>query len=205
MHIDERLPREVEIGAVRIDSDFEDTEIVSTDGGREVRNIRTAGGRLRFEITYPHSQQGAVYLAVKAAYKAARGGLHSFDFQDHSEHTATDAIFGTGDGTTTAFPLYIPYEFGDEVHFRRIYRPVSAITIKKNGVTMVGGYSVNYDTGIVTFTSAPLAEAGETPADSLSWSGEFNIPVRFDSTFNTSMPATHLVHVESMVLQEVKL
>jgi uncharacterized protein (TIGR02217 family) len=199
MHINARLPVEVEIGAVRIDPDFEDTEIAATDGNREVRNIRTAGSLLRFEISYPHSQQDANYLAVKAAYKAARGGAHSFDFQDHSEFTATDAAFGVGDGVETVFPLYIPYTFGSETHARRIYRPVSPISLKVDGVSFPGGYSVNYTTGIVTFSVAPA------DTEVLSWSGDFNIPVRFDSTFNTSLPATHLVHIDTMVLKEVLL
>lgn len=197
-HIDARLPVEVEIGAMRIDTDFEDTEIVSTDGGKEVTNIRTALSPLRFEISYPHSQQDVNYLAVKNAYRAARGG-QSFDFQDHSEYQATDELFGTGDGSQTVFPLYILYEFGSETHLRRIYRPVSPISLKVDGVAFPSGYSVNYTTGIVTFSSAPAVDAV------LTWTGEFNIPVRFDSTFNTAMPATHLVHVETMVLKEVKL
>lgn len=198
MHINARLPTQVEIGAMRIDTDFEDTEVVTTDGGREVSNIRTAQSSLRFEISYPHSAQDAVYLAVKNAYKASRGG-NSFDFQDHSEYLATDEEFGVGDGATTIFPLVKQYTFGANTYERRIYRPVSAISLKVDGVAFPAGYSVNYTLGIVTFTSAPADGA------ILSWSGEFNVPVRFDSTFNTAMPATHLVHVETMILKEVSL
>lgn len=200
MHINARLSTEVEIDALRIDPDFEDTEIVTTDGNREVRNVRTSQSLLRFEITYPHGLlTDERYLTVKDAYKASRGGLHSFDFQDHTEHTATDAGFGIGDGSTTAFPLYIPYTFGTETHERRIYRPVSAISLKVDGVSFPAGYSVNYTTGIVTFSVAPAAD------EVLSWSGEFNVPVRFSSPFSVSQPAGHLIHTETMVLQEVLL
>ncbi len=197
-HINARLPVEVEIGAVRIDPDFEDTEVAKSDGGREVTNIRTSQSRLRFEISYPHSEQDAVYLAVKAAYKASRGG-NSFDFQDHSEFEATDEQFGTGDGSTTVFNLYKSYTFGTEIYSRRIYRPVSPISLKVDGVAFPSGYSVNYTTGVVTFSVAPAADAV------LTWSGEFNVPVRFDSTFNTTLPATHLVHADTMTLIEVLL
>lgn len=199
MHINASLPEEVEIGAIRIDPDFESTEIVRTDGNREVRNIRTSQSLLRFEITYPHSEQDANYLAVKAAYKAARGGTHSFDFQDHSEFEATNEPFGVGDGAETVFNLYKNYTFGGETHSRRIYRPVSPIALKANGVTISSGYSVNYSTGVVTFTSPPADEAV------LTWTGEFNIPVRFDSPFTTSLPTPDLVHIDTMVLQEVYL
>lgn len=198
-HISATLPTNVEIGAVRIDPDYENAEIARTDGNREVRNVRTAGSLLRFEISYPHNQYDANYLAVKAAYKASRGGVHSFDFQDHSEYEATDATFGIGDGVETAFPLYVGYTFGSETHSRRVYRPVSAISLKVDGVSFPSGYSVNYTTGIVTFDAAPADEAV------LTWSGEFKVPVRFDSTFNTSLPAGHLIHIDTLTLQEVLL
>lgn len=197
-HLNERLPVEVEINAMRIDTDFEDVEIARSDGGRETSNIRTSQSPLRFEISYPHSQQDAIYLAVKAAYKASRGG-HSFDFQDHSEYQATDEQFGTGDGATTVFNLYKSYTFGGVIYSRRIYRPVSPISLKVDGVAFPAGYSVNYTTGIVTFSSAPALD------EILTWSGDFNVPVRFDSTFNTALPAPHLVHPETMILKEVPL
>lgn len=196
-HISTRLPEEVEIGAVRRDP--EDVEIVRTDNGGEVRNVRASQSLLEFDITYPHSEQDANFLAVRAAYKAARGQLHSFDFQDHSEFEAEDEVIGTGDGATTAFDLIKSYTFGSETHERRIYRPVSAITVKKDGVTQVAGYSVNYSTGVVTFSAAPANGVV------ISWSGEFNVPLRFDTPFQVSMPAGHLVHVDTMTLVEVRL
>jgi uncharacterized protein (TIGR02217 family) len=202
-HIATRMTLNVENGATRIEE--QDVEIVRSDGGNEVRNTRWSQPLLRFEISFPTSlRDDAVFLEVRNAYRACRGALHSFKFRDWSDYQATDEPFGTGDGSTTVFNLYKTYEFGAQAQSRRIYNPVSPITIKKNGVTMGAGYSVNYTTGVVTFSVAP---AGPTPgpADELTWTGEFDVPVRFDSPLQSTGLATHLEHHEGVVLQEVRL
>lgn len=197
-HIATRLSDHVEIGAVRME-EF-NVETVRSDGGNEVRNSRWSQPLLRFEISFPTStRDDAVFLEVRDAYRATGGGLDSFKFRDWSDYQATDEVFGIGDGTTTVFNLFKNYGFGSQTHTRRIYQPVSAISLKKDGVAVVGGYSVNYTTGVVTFTVAPLA------AVSLTWTGEFDVPVRFDSPLQSTGLAPHLEHHESIVLQEVRL
>jgi uncharacterized protein (TIGR02217 family) len=197
-HIATRLSDHVEIGAVRVDSD--DIEIVTTDGGNEVRNARVSQSLLRFEISFPTSERDdAVFLEVRNAYRATRGGLHSFKFKDWSDYQATDEQFGTGDGSTTVFSLVKTYAFGSAEHERRIYNPVSPVALKGNGVTIGAGYSVNYATGVVTFTVAPLA------AVVLTWTGEFDVPVRFDGPLQSTGLAAHLEHHESITFQEVRL
>ena len=197
-HIATRLTEHVEIGATRRDVD--DIEVVRTDGGAEVRNTRWSQSLLAFDVSFPAStRDDAVFLEVRNAYRATRAGLHSFKFRDWSEYQATNAEFATGDGTTTVFELVKRYTFGTETHERRIYNPVSAITLKADGVTIVGGYSVNYTTGIVTFTVAPANGV------ILTWTGEFDVPVRFDGALESTGIATHLEHHETITLQEVRL
>lgn len=197
-HINARLPQEVEIGATR--RDVEDVEIVTTDGGYETRNTRASQSLLQFDVAYPASlRDGAVFQAVRAAYKAARGQTHSFDFTDYSEDAAVDELLGLGDGATLEFPLYLNYDFGSESYQRRIYRPVSSIVVKKDGVVAVSGYSVDYATGVLTFSVAPALDVEVT------WSGEFNIPVRFDSPLTSTGIAQHLEHIDTFTLQEVRL
>jgi uncharacterized protein (TIGR02217 family) len=197
-HIATRLSTHVEINAVRIEE--YSVETVRSDGGNEVRNSRWSQPLLRFEISFPTSQRDdAVFLEVRNAYRATGGGLDSFKFRDWSDYQATDETFGIGDGSTFIFSLYKNHSFGSATHSRRIYQPVSAISLKADGVTIGGGYSVNYTTGIVTFVAPPADEAV------LTWSGEFDIPVRFDSPLQSTGLAPHLEHHESIVLQEVRL
>lgn len=197
-HIATRLTENVEIGATRREED--DVEIVRTDGGNEVRNARWSQPLLAFDVSFPMSaRDDAVFLEVRNAYRATRAGLHSFKFRDWSDYQATLAEFGTGDGTTTVFNLYKPYEFGSETFLRRIYNPMSPIALQGDGVTIGAGYSVDYTTGVVTFNVAPLLDVV------LSWTGEFDIPVRFDGPLQSTGIATHLEHHETLTLQEVRL
>jgi len=78
------LPPRVELGAIR-DYDYS-TEIVTTDGGYEVRNSRWSTPLRSYEISFPTSTRtGSDYLAVKALYDAAKGRLHSFMFKDWTD------------------------------------------------------------------------------------------------------------------------
>lgn len=197
-HIATRLSTHVEINATRRLS--WDVEKVRTDGGYEVRNARWSQPLYAFDVAYPAAMRDdATYQSVSQAYHATGGGLDSFAFRDWADYQCTDEPFGTGDGTTTVFPLIKSYTFGSAEFFRRIYLPVSAITVKKDGVTLMSGYSVNYSTGNVTLTVAPLE------GEELSWTGDFDIPVRFEGDFETTGMATHLEHIETITLQEVRL
>jgi uncharacterized protein (TIGR02217 family) len=197
-HINTRLSDHVEIGATRIEE--ESVEIVRTDGGNEVRNTRWSQPLLRFELSFPTSERDdAVFLEVRNAYRATRGGLHSFKFKDWSDYDATDEAFGLGDDETFIFSLYKNYTFGSETFARRVFNPVSPIALKGDGVTIGSGYSVNYSTGVVTFDDPPVAGVV------LTWTGEFDIPVRFDTPLQSTGLATHLEHHESTALQEVRL
>jgi uncharacterized protein (TIGR02217 family) len=197
-HINAQLPEEVELGAVRRDDI--DVEITRTDGGSEVRNSRWDQSLLAFDCAYPASlRNGAIFQQVRAAYKAAGGKLHSFDFQDWSEYQATDEPLGTSDGVITTYDLIKTYTFGSETHERRIYRPVSPIVLKGDGVVIGSGYSVNYTTGVVTFSVVPANGVD------ITWTGEFNVPVRFDTPLASTGIATHLEHIDTFTLVEVRL
>jgi len=88
--------------------------------------------------------------------------------------------FGTGDGSTTVFGLYKTYSSGGVTRTRRIVKPISAtVSVYKAGVlqTLTTHYTIDYTTGIVTFVSAPTA------GNALTWTGLFNVPVRFATDF----------------------
>lgn len=197
-HLATRLTEHVELGAVRRDVD--DLEVVRTDGGSEVRNTRWSQSLLAFDVSFPTAtRDDPVFLEVRNAYRATRAGLHSFKFRDWTEYQAVDEVFGECDGATTVFPLVKRYTFGAETHERRIFNPVSPVSFKVNGAAFPAGYSVDYTTGIVTFTAPPAADAV------LTWSGEFDVPVRFDGELTSTGVATHLEHHETITLLEVRL
>lgn len=197
-HIATRLSQNVEINAVR--RQRWDVEVVTSDGGSEVRNSRWSQPLLEFDVSYPTAlRDDAVFQSVLQAYLATGGGLDSFAFTDWTDYQATNEEFGIGDGATLTFSLFKSYDFGSASFSRRIYLPVSAITVKKDGVTQVSGYTVSYTAGTVTFSVAPAN------AVVLTWTGDFDVPVRFDGAMETTGLATHLEHIETIMLREVRL
>ncbi len=197
MFIDERLPTRIETGAIRRDE--EDIEVTRTDGQWEIRNARHSQSLLEFEISFKTDLYGsAVNAAVKSLYKVARGSLHSFRFRDWSDFALTDANIGTGDGATTAFQIVRKWTVDAETHSRKITRPVSPLVVKKDDVVQVSGYTVDYTTGIVTFTPAPAIGVVITVT------GEFDIPVRFDTTMTSVGRSAYNEHLDTLTLVEVR-
>lgn len=195
--IDQHLPRQVEIGARRTDD--EDIDIVTTDGGWEVRNARASQSLREFEVSFPMSaRDNAVYLAVVALYKVARGKLHTFRFRDWADYQLDGEVIGTGDGATTAFQITQSWTVDGETVSRNITRPISAMQVFKDGVLQVSGYSINYDTGVLTMTPAPALGVA------ISVTGEFDIPVRFDAPLNTLGYSADLEHIETITIKEVR-
>lgn len=195
--LDQQLPRQVELGAVR--RDVEDIDIVTTDGGWEVRNARASQSLREFDVSFPTSRRNAaVFLAVVALYKAARGLLHSFRFRDWADYQLTAEPIGTGDGATTAFQITQSWTVDGETVSRDITRPVSAMQVYKNGVLQGSGYAIDYDTGVLTFSVAPAIGVV------VSVTGEFDIPVRFDGPLATMAPTGDLEHIETITLKEVR-
>lgn len=91
MHLPDYLPREIEIGAVRRLEN--QTEIVDTDGGYEVRNNRWSAPKRIFEVSFPTStRDGTVYQDVIALYNLAQGGLHSFNFHDWTDESGGTVV-----------------------------------------------------------------------------------------------------------------
>ena len=76
----------VEIGAIKRIEWL--PEIVTTDGGREVRNQRRSEPSIYFDIAFPTStRDGAAYLEVLRLFNDSMGGLHTFSFIDWTDES----------------------------------------------------------------------------------------------------------------------
>jgi hypothetical protein len=82
-HIATRLTENIEIGAVRIDSQ-DGLEVVRMDNLRTVRNSRISEEPPRWEISIPmvHLDDDTTdYDSVRAMWVNTERGLHTFDFK----------------------------------------------------------------------------------------------------------------------------
>ena len=151
------------------------TDIIETHSGYEQRNINWSQAKGRWTIDYLHKNSSDMG-ALLDFFNAVKGKAIGFRFKDWSDYKATNENIGTGDGSDTTFQLRKSYTKGASTVYRDITRPVaSSETIKVNGVVQSSpaDYTLDTETGIVTFTSAP------TGGHAITASFEFDVPVRF--------------------------
>lgn len=163
------------------------TQVVQTTSGREQR-IQTWQDALRRWDAMNGVRTDAELAELHAWFLITAGMANGFRFKDWKDYTATSAnasgivnANGLGNGTASG-QLYKQYSIGGASYARKITKPVAGtIVVRKNGtVVPFGGSSgqcqLDTTTGVVTFYgTAPTA------SDTLTWTGEFDVPARFDT------------------------
>ena len=183
------------IDSIRINTDVER----GAEGGPEFKTIinTSASGsdeavqqwtnpRRRWDISYG-IQDITLLQSVITFFKGRRGRARGFLFRDWTDYTFTDQAIGTGDGTdgsdgTAAFQITKLYDDSVNPYTRNITRPTDGeLVVSVDAVvkTETTHYTVDYSTGIITFTDGNIPLAGEA----ITVTGEFDIPVRFDTDF----------------------
>ena len=168
----------------------------STGGPRYSTSIhRTKSGRISANENWSmplHSYNAShavkkipQYEQLLAFFHACGGMGKAFRFKDWMDYKScpvlstpshTNQIIGVGNGTTTAFQMTKQYVTGSVTRTREIKKPVSGtILVGVNGSLVGSGFTIDYTTGIITFTVAP------TSGQNVSWGGEFDVPAMFDS------------------------
>jgi uncharacterized protein (TIGR02217 family) len=160
------------------------TEIVSLASGFEERNSRWADSRRRYNAGYGVRTLDDLH-AVVAFFEERRGRLYGLRWRDRidwqscapgSVPAATDQAIGEGDGERTAFPLVKTYGSAHAPYARAIAKPVAgSVSIAIDGENLADGWSVDTTSGVVTFDTAPAADAVITAGF------RFDVPVRFDT------------------------
>jgi uncharacterized protein (TIGR02217 family) len=157
------------------------TSVAVTASGYERRNSLWSNARLRFDVG-PGIRSEAELGILIAFFRARRGAARGFRLRDPSDFssnamvattTATDQLLGTGNGSTSEFPLVKRYGTGDSVQLRRITRPrAETMLVSVGGTTTTSGWTLLAG-GIVSFSTPPSSGAA-VRAGFL-----FDVPVRF--------------------------
>jgi len=114
----------------------------------------------------------------------------SFRLKDRTDFVVNDQVLTVGTGAEQTLQLFKLYEFGTESRQRPIRKPVAG-TVVLTAPTPPTGVSIDYTTGMVTFT----AQSGEV----VRYSCEFDVPVMFaDDTL--AMDTLTVDHDGEMVL-----
>ena len=203
-----RLPPDIEEGA-QGGPEFS-TVIQESVSGQEQRIKVWAKCRARYDVGYSvlHSDDPlGNYQVILHGFYAHNGRFRPFRFKDWADYTADDTKFGIGDGSDTTFQLAKTYDPslilfatpGPFTYTREIYLLATTPTIKVNGVTqtVTTHYTIS-STGLVTFVTPP------TTGHAVTWTGEFDIPVRFDVDYlPVIMNVNAIAQIGSISLREV--
>jgi uncharacterized protein (TIGR02217 family) len=187
-------------------------EIVALASGREKRNLRQAHALRRYDAG-TGLRSLADIEAVLAFFEARLGSLHAFRFRDPFDWktaahgaavTAADQMIGTGDGTTTDFPLTKTYGSGPATYTRPIACAIaSTLRVSVDGVEKpAAAFSMTGGGSGVRFASGHVPATGQ----SVRAGFEFDVPVRFDTdALSLSISGFMAGQVQSIPLKEVLL
>lgn len=175
--IEERFPDDISWGASG-GPKFR-TTIIESGGGFEQRNIDWSQAKGGWNVAHG-AKTTAQMQSLREWFFAMHGRAHGFRFKDWFDYQAENAWFGTGDGVETDFQLVKTYDIVGQTYVRTIKKPVAGtVHVFLDGIEQdeTTDWVLDYTTGIVAMVVAPLG--GGTPEE-LSWTGEFDVPVRFD-------------------------
>ena len=187
------------------------TDVVTLANGFEERNTPWANSRRRYDAGTGLRSLDEL-AALVAFFEARRGQVYGFRWKDWTDFKscrpsqvigAFDQEIGRGDGVTTVFALVKTYLSGAQSYVRPIGKPVAGTVICSiAGDQKVDGleFSVDYETGLVSFVSPP--DIGAQVAAGY----EFDVPVRFDTDrIITSVSSFQAGEVPDVPVIEVRL
>lgn len=147
------------------------TLVVDKPSGASERASRWPAPKIRWDVGYGAKDVEALNAIVKH-HRLVAARAYSFPFWDPADWTTnpagrvwnyattsatpTDESIGTGDGATTDFQLVKRYASGLTTRVRNLTRPeAGTVRVALNGVEQLTGWTVNYDTGVITFATPP--------------------------------------------------
>src|SRR6185312_5055013 len=140
------------------------TRIQRAVSGRELRALDQPNPIWTWTLTYSVLRDGGSYDELRTLmgfFLAQQGAFASFLFVDPSDNAVSGQALGTGDGSAAAFQLVRTMGGFAEP----IMAPTAVADLYVNGIVQSPSlYSIDADTGIVTFT-APPAGGGVVSAD----------------------------------------
>jgi uncharacterized protein (TIGR02217 family) len=204
-----RFPASLSLGAVG--GPERRTQIVALASGAEERNTPWQHSRRRYDAGLGLRTLDDIETVI-AFFEARQGQLHGFRWKDWADYKSCpasasvsylDQWIGVGNGVQTAFALVKAYQSGAQSYSRPIEKVVQGsvrIGVGGDPRLIADDYTVNHNTGVVTFAFPPdeglLVTAGY----------EFDVPVRFDTDgVRVSVSSFNAGEVPSIPVVEVRV
>lgn len=217
MHISTAIPRSISQGSNFVVTTAVD--IIRNPAGYDVRRQNRDETLRKADLAYNirriedvDEQERGLYEILKH-FEVCEGPLHTFPMLDRLDFKSCapfetpakdDVVLGDGDGGTNEFQLRKGYTIGLNTKYRTILLPVEdTVLIAVDGILKVEDtdYTVNYETGIITFLPGHIPSTGaEVTAGFM-----FYVKVRFDTNdLTASYEGFRVGAVQSIPVIEVR-
>lgn len=185
------------------------TQRVVTGGGFVYKNAQWSRPLRRFQVDTANLRFDQWEELNAFILGGAFGPLHNFRLRDWTDYQCVTQPFGTGDGSAAAFQLTKTYTVGAFSHVRDITHPCGNLagdvvpSIFVDGILeSASNYTIDYASGIVTFTGGNEPAGGED----LTWSGDFDVPVELDDDYSAmTYEDFEVVNAKSITMTEVRV
>lgn len=187
------------------------TEVVTLANGHEERNAPWKHSRRRYDAGVGVRSLDDIEELI-SFFEARSGRLYGFRWKDWSDYksclpsqapTFRDQVIGAGDGETVTFGLSKTYRSGPHSYTRRVQKPVAGsvrVGVQGSELAEANEFSVDFDTGRVTFVVPPAMDAEITAGF------EFDVPVRFDTDrIYTSLASFQAGEIPDVPVVELRL
>jgi len=170
--------------------------ITTLSNGQEHRNAAQQFSRRVYDAGTALRSVTDVY-ALLNFFEARQGPLHAFRFKDPLDYkssainkpiTSLDQLLGQGDGVQTSFQLSKSYSDASGGTTRVITKPIEGSIIVAVDGQADTDFTVDTQSGILTFETAPPAGA------SITAGFEFDVPVRFDTPLHLAREKSRPSH-----------
>ena len=178
--------------------------------GKSVRVANYTYPLYQWDLIFNGLRQGVVngatyteFTQLMGFYNARKGSFDSFLYKDQDDNSVTGQALGTGNGTTTVFPLVRTLDGFIEP----VFAPNVVSAVKLNGVTQSGGsYTIlawgtgnANGPGNIVFNTPPSAGVAVTADFTYYW------PVRFlDDNLPFTKWISNMYDVKKLSLMSVK-
>jgi TIGR02217 family protein len=182
------------------------TTVFEATSGYEQRNVNWSQARCVYDVSQGIRDKADMEEILEFFY-AMRGKATGFRFKDWSDYQLTQELIGTGDGTAVAFQIKKTYSANGSAPYvrdiRKIVTPGTDVpfAVYVNGAlkTLTTDYTIDLNTGIITFTTAPANAA------TIQVTCQFDVPVRFDTdVMSITEEAWNLETWDDIPLVEIK-
>lgn len=174
-----------------------------TVGGQSYVNKNWTQPLHRYDVQHCVKTQSD-FEEVMNMFYVVSGAYDGFRFKDWADYTDDGRgvlTFVSG----TDWQMFKTYTKGARTFSRKISKPVTPALIYRNrsGVITVPTATVNYTTGVVSIS-------GHVGGDTYTWTGEFDVPVRFVSDefmpiITNKRGGEFLIDSGPIMLEEIRL